>query len=124
MPPIMPIILGHPQDAAWLYRQIEADRASSMVDFDRLKHYQHLLVAHLEGLMAAGETGREVAMEQWKGLGEFFTWSFLELQHSRLHDPEATPDLPGRGNGFGKNERCYISAPITANAAVVIAEYR
>jgi hypothetical protein len=89
----MPLVFRHAQDAAWLYAQMLADRASALVDFDRLRHFQRLLAAHLDGLMAAGEAGRETALDQlkkWKGSGEFFAWSFLELQAA---EPDAAPDL-------------------------------
>lgn len=83
------ILPRHISDAAWHYTQFDADRASALVDIDRLRHYQRVFVAHLDGLRFGGEASVEIALEQlqrWKGRGELFVcWHLAhDLQHPIL----------------------------------------
>lgn len=84
-----PLLARHASDAAWHYTQLDADRASALVDVDRLRHYQRVLVAHLDGLRFGGEASVKIALEQlqrWKGRGELFVcWHVAhDLHHPAL----------------------------------------
>lgn len=93
--PIPPLISRHAQDAAWYWSQIQADRTSPLVDFDRLAHFQRLLAAHLDGLRFAGSLGWELAckeLDQWGGAAEAFPCWVLAFEGDT---PKKIADLWG-----------------------------
>lgn len=81
--PIPPLISRHAQDAAWYWTQMQSEQASPLLDAERLAHFQRLLVAHLDGLRAAGTLGRELAdeeLERWNQPPEAFVCWVLALE--------------------------------------------
>lgn len=81
--PIPPLISRHAQDAAWYWAQMQSEQTSPLLDAERLAHFQRLLVAHLDGLRAAGTLGRELAheeLERWNQPPEAFVCWVLALE--------------------------------------------
>ena len=81
--PIMPLIQRHANDAAFYWNQRDESITSSHLQLERLSHFDSVLQANLEGLIAAGDAGWDTAlqaMERWKGVSQLFVCAFIALQ--------------------------------------------
>jgi len=80
---IKPLILRHAEDTAFYWTQRSANAHSPLLRFDRLRHFDRLLTAHLDGLRVAGAVGWESALknlQRWKGAGEAFAAYVLAIE--------------------------------------------
>lgn len=81
---ILPIVRRHADDAAFYWSQIDGATLSVLLRAESVSSFQDLLGAHLEGLMAAGEVGAQIALgnlERWRKPGEAFVAMLLALEH-------------------------------------------
>ncbi|NHZ38471.1 HEAT repeat domain-containing protein [Massilia rubra] len=90
-PVIYALVLRHAEDAAFYWSQLEWTIRSADVGFERLKHFNRLLDAHLDGLNVAGPTGLKIsfaALERWLKPGEAFscTWFAISSDNARILD--------------------------------------
>ena len=80
---IKPLVLRHAEDAAFYWAQRSANAHTPLLRFDRLRHFDRLLTAHLDGLRVAGAVGWESALknlQRWKGAGEAFAAYVLAIE--------------------------------------------
>ncbi len=80
---IQPLVMRHAEDAAFYWMQRDANATSPLIRFDRLRHFDRLLNAHLDGLRVAGEPGWDIALKnliRWRTNGETFTAYVLMLE--------------------------------------------
>lgn len=80
--PIMPLIQRHASDAAFYWNQRDESITSTHLQLERLAHFDRLLQANLDGLIVAGDTGWDAALqalERWKGVNQLFVCAFLSL---------------------------------------------
>ena len=92
---ILPLVRRHAEDAAFYWHQIDRSTESLHLRPPRLRHFDALLAAHLEGLEIAGHDGLSCArkaLERWLKPGEAFVCAWLALQ---LKD-QPTLDALGR----------------------------
>ncbi len=82
-PVIAPLIARHAEDAAFYWSQIDRAAFSPQFGFDKLRHFNRLQDAHLDGLIVAGTNGWPPALralERWRKAGEAFVCALLALQ--------------------------------------------
>lgn len=80
--PITEIIKRHAGDAAFYWNQWDKAKYSFVIDAERLAHIEYLLIAHLDGLIEASDTGWQesfVNLKRWKGAGEAFVCCLLAM---------------------------------------------
>jgi hypothetical protein len=81
--PIPEIIKRHAGDAAFYWNQWDKAKYSFVIDGERLAHIEHLLIAHLDGLIEANDIGWQESLanfKRWKGAGETFVCCLLAMQ--------------------------------------------
>lgn len=80
---IQPLVKRHAEDAAFYWMQRDSNAYSPLLRFDRLKHFDRILNAHLDGLRVAGEAGWDNSLKnltRWRTNGESFTAYVLMLE--------------------------------------------
>lgn len=80
---IVPVVVRHAEDAAFYAMQRNAHAFSPLLSFERLRHLDRVLDAHLDGLREAEEMGWECALNNlrcWRMNGESFAASVLMLE--------------------------------------------
>lgn len=91
-PVIEPLVTRHAEDAAFYWAQLDGAIRSPTLRPDRLRQFDSLLDAHLDGLVVAGPNGWKPAMgalARWKKPGEAFVCTWLAVRSNaseRLDD--------------------------------------
>lgn len=81
---IGPLVRRHTEDAAFYWNLLDSANQSHQLQPERLRHFQGILEAHLEGLEVAGAEGwlpALSALEKWKKPGEAFACTWLAVLH-------------------------------------------
>lgn len=140
VPVIKPLVARHAEDAAFYWSQIDRALHSADIRFNRLKHFEHLLDSHLNGLNVSGFTGWEisfVALERWQKPGETYVCTLLALKSDNsvmleqiLKMMERRPDELVRGavsalaacssDHFTKIAKHWFANNVSAAAQVVV----
>ncbi|AGU47389.1 hypothetical protein VAPA_1c02590 [Variovorax paradoxus B4] len=80
---IEPLVRRHAEDAAFYWQYIDTSRTSVHLSWQKFKHFDRMLGAHLEGLQVAGSAGLSTtlaALDRWKKAGEAFAGSWVAMQ--------------------------------------------
>ena len=81
---INPLVRRHAEDAAFYWMQRDGNAQSPILHFERLKHFDRLLNAHLDGLRVAEDEGWKIALanlQRWRTNGETFVAYALAFNH-------------------------------------------
>lgn len=81
---INPLVKRHAEDAAFYWMQRNSNAYSPILHFERLKHFDRLLNAHLDGLRVAEDEGWKIALanlQRWRTNGEAFVAYALAFNH-------------------------------------------
>lgn len=84
-PVIDALVIRHAEDAAFYWSQLDGAIKSPTLRVDRLRHFNNLLDAHLDGLLVAGPQGWKRALgalARWKKPGEAFTCTWIAAQRN------------------------------------------
>jgi uncharacterized protein (TIGR02270 family) len=111
--PIPEIIKRHAGDAAFYWNQWDKAKYSFVIDGERLAHIEHLLIAHLDGLIEANDIGWQESLanlKRWKGAGETFVCCLLAMTNDSQERFKAI--WPTLGLNSADCARGFISALI------------
>lgn len=123
-PVVLPLVRRHVEDAAFYWQQIDASTSSTRLTWARLRHFDRMLDANLEGAYRAGDVGMQIAIDalgRWRTAGEVFVAAALALRSdddnvmaSVLNVVRESPDSTARGliSALGRTQTTKSNALI------------